>query len=88
MTLAEYRAKYTKLPNKEKTALFNEFSIENRKRFLKMLPEEQRKDFIDNIRKQAVKDFWTHEQALIKEGKCTRDWTPEQVEEGLHISEK
>ena len=73
---------------KQKTRHFNQLSIRDRKVFLKSLSENEKKDFISKIRTQAVKDFWTHEQALIKEGKCTRDWTPEQIEDILNISEK
>ncbi len=40
------------------------------------------------LRNQAVADFWTHEQELIKNGQSTRNWTPEQIEDILHISEK
>ena len=70
------------------TMEFNRLSIEDRQDFIEMLSDDQRKKFISDIRTQAVKDFWTHEQALIKEGKCTRDWTPEQIEDILNISEK
>ena len=65
-----------------------QFSINERGAILDMLPENERQKFISDIRTQAVKDFWTHEQALIKEGKCTRDWSPEQIEDILNISEK
>ena len=70
------------------TMEFNRLSIADRQDFIEMLSDDQRKKFISDIRTQAVKDFWTHEQALIKEGKCTRDWTPEQIEDILNISEK
>ena len=88
MTEREFRKQYGSLPKKEMTRCFNELPINDRTKFLGMLPDADRKKFIKEIREQAVKDFWTHEQALIKEGKCTRDWTPEQVEDVLHISEK
>ena len=88
MTIKKYREVYKSLPKKDMTNIFNSFSPRERRVFLKALPKDEKEKFIDDIRKQAVKDFWTHEQALIKEGKSTRDWTPEQVEDVLHISEK
>ena len=88
MNIFEYKQQYKNFPKKEMTRCFNEFPIQDRKDFLDLLSKKDRKKFIKEIREQAVKDFWTHEQALIKEGKCTRDWTPEQVEDVLHISEK
>ena len=88
MTYAEFSSRYNKLSKKEMTMEFNRLSIEDRQDFIEMLSDDQRKKFISDIRTQAVKDFWTHEQALIKEGKCTRDWMPEQIEDILNISEK
>lgn len=88
MTYEEFSNKYMDLSKKELTSGFNNLSIDDREIFLEMLPEEQYSKFISDIRTQAVKDFWTHEQALIKEGKCTRDWTPNQIEDILNISEK
>ena len=73
---------------KEMTKEFNSLSIDDRQDFLDELSKEEKTKFISDIRTQAVKDFWTHEQALIQEGKCTRDWTPEQIEAILNISEK
>lgn len=73
---------------KEMTAAFNELEVEDRKKLLASLADDVRSEFIEKIRKQAVADFWTEERRLIKEGKCTRDWTPEQIEEIMHISEK
>lgn len=73
---------------KEMTKAFNELSVDDRLDFLDELSKEEKTKFISDIRTQAVKDFWTHEQSLIKEGKCTRDWTPNQVEDILNISEK
>ena len=73
---------------KEMTKAFNELSIDDRLDFFDDISKEEKTKFISDIRTQAVKDFWTHEQSLIKEGKCTRDWTPEQIEAILNISEK
>ena len=70
------------------TQIFNEFSIDERTALLDMLPDADREKFIDNIRKQAVKDFWTHERMLIENGRCTRDWSPWQIEYILNISEE
>ena len=84
----DFLDEYKNLPQKDIVRQFNEFSIKNRKKILLNMDEEEQSKFISSIRKQAVKDFWTHEQALIKEGKCTRDWTPEQIEDILNISEK
>lgn len=36
---------------------------------------------IDKVRGQAVRNFWTHEQELLKNGQCTREWTTDQIEE-------
>ena len=89
MTLEQFAGKYqdknTKI--KELTKCFNELGIKQRKDFLNSLPEEARKKFIDKIRNQAVKDFWYHEREAIMNGECTRDWTPEQIEEIMKISD-
>ena len=89
MTLKEFDKVYkSKKSFKEKTRCFNELSVNERKVFLDGLNEGKKQDFISKIRTQAVKDFWTHEQALIKNGECTRDWMPDQTEEILNISEE
>ena len=73
---------------KEKTAEFNALSINDRIKYLDSLCEADRAKFIEGIRTQAVKDFWTHEQSLLREGKSTRNWTPEQIEQIMNISDK
>jgi Ca2+-binding RTX toxin-like protein len=72
---------------KEKTNAFNKFTIDERLAFLDALSETERKKFISDIRQQAVKDFWIHERENILRGTCTRDWTPEQIENIMNISE-
>jgi len=72
---------------KEMTAAFNKLNVEKRKELLNSLTDSERSEFIEKIRKQAVADFWTEERRLIKEGKCTRDWTPEQIEDIMNITE-
>ena len=88
MTLEQYLDKYDELSRKNMTRYFNGLSLADRIKFLDSLDNDEQKKFIHDIRIQAVKDFWTHEQARIKEGKCTRNWTPEQIEDILNISEK
>ncbi|MBQ3665255.1 MAG: hypothetical protein II919_04025 [Lachnospiraceae bacterium] len=66
MELLEYLENYKSMAKKDMTSCFNSFSIEDRQNFLELLSEECKKDFIKDIRNQAVKDFWTHEQELIK----------------------
>ena len=89
MTLLEFITKYedknTKV--KELTASFNELDVDERKLFLERLEESKKEKFIKDIRKQAVNDFWYHEREAIMKGECTRDWTPEQIEEIMKISD-
>ena len=88
MTLEDYICKYKAMQIKEMTEGFNSLEIQDRIDFLEILSNEQKEKFIKDIRTQAVADFWTHEQQLIKNGQCTRNWTPEQIEAILNISEK
>ena len=88
MKLEEFLEKYEGMSNKGKTKTYNEFEIQDRLDFLESLTEEDKNKFISDIRKQAVADFWTEERKAIENGTCTRDWTPEQIEEIMHISEK
>ena len=73
---------------KKMTEEFNKLEVDERKFFLGELDETKYKTFIANIRDQAVDDFWTEERELIKQGNCTRDWTPEQIEYIMNISTK
>ncbi|MDO5096323.1 MAG: hypothetical protein Q4D65_07145 [Peptostreptococcaceae bacterium] len=49
-------------------------------------PQEQER-FIEDIRHQGVVSFWGYEKRLLKMGKATRDWTPEQMEDIYNIGE-
>lgn len=42
--------------------------------------------FYQKLRDVAVQEFWTYERELVKQGECTRDWTPEQIESIYNIS--
>lgn len=88
MTWEEYVLQYDKISVKEMTQIFNELSVKERLDFLDVLPDSEKKKFIKDIRTQAVKDFWFHERQAIMNGECTRDWTPEQIEKIMNISEK
>ena len=60
MTLIEFINEYEtkdKLSVKRMTELFNQLDIADRKGFLCGLEVEEKKEFIKNIRKQAVNDF-------------------------------
>lgn len=70
---------------------FNKLPVSERKEFLKLLYDTSintYNDFIDDLRDIAVQDFWTNERNLIKQGECTRDWCPEQIEVIYNIDEK
>lgn len=94
MNLLEYTESY--ISNafddvKDMTHKFNQLDLEDRKDFLEELKSFDKvnyDDFIEKIRKQAVLDFWTEERELIKQGKCTREWTAEQIEYIMNISTK
>ena len=77
-----------KMSQKDMTNAFNKLTINDRLKLLNSLESAEKEKFINNLRKQAVADFWTHEKELIKQGLCTRDWTPEQIEAIMNISEK
>ena len=51
---------------KKITKAFNELKIDDRKSVLDSMDESVREEFINKIRQQAVNDFWTHEQELIR----------------------
>jgi len=50
------------LGDKGKVLLYNAVDVTDRKNFLKLLSDEAKDDFIEDIRKQAVADFWTEEK--------------------------
>ena len=97
MTCKEIFEFYQNVPKgsraKTITDHFNSLEIPERKAYLSYLEslpdgDAQAKDFTDLLRAQAVKDFWTNEKELIESGQGTRDWTPEQIESILNISQK
>lgn len=51
---------------KKLTESYNKLDVSTRKAFIDYLSEAEREEFINKIRKQAVNDFWTHEQELIR----------------------
>lgn len=78
----------TKYTTKELTNAYNQLKVGDRIEMLSYLSESEKSSLIKKIRNQAVNDFWTHEQELIKNGQSTRNWTAEQIEDILNISEK
>ena len=72
-----------------KTRAFNSLKVEERRRYLDILRAAMPKkydDYIDDIRRQAILDYWQHERELIGMGHCTREWNPDQIEHILNIS--
>ena len=75
---------------KEKTREFNALDIPERREFLdvlKSISDEVYDDFLEDIRRQAILDFWQHERGLLKEGKATRQWNPNQIESIMNINQ-
>lgn len=83
----ERRTFVDSLGNKGKTTAFNALEVTERTKYLNNMVETERTNFIDTIRQQAVQDFWNNERELIKQGRGTRDWTPEQMEAILNVGE-
>ncbi|MBE5875526.1 MAG: hypothetical protein E7290_01410 [Lachnospiraceae bacterium] len=79
---------FDEMSTKEMTEAFNLLPVDKRIEFLNGITSDEKDAFIEKIRDQAVADFWTHEREAIENGTCTRDWTPEQIEVIMHISEK
>lgn len=74
---------------KVKTSLFNKMAVEHRCQYLDYLKSVSERDydnFMDDIRRQAMLDFWYHERELIKNGQCTKDWNPNQIENIMNIN--
>lgn len=74
---------------KVKTRVFNSLGVEERKKYLDYLKSVSRNtydNFLDDIRRQAILDFWQNERELICMGHCTREWNPSQIEYILNIS--
>lgn len=94
MTFEEFNLIYNQLINVKKVDMvhsFNKIPVPKRKEFLKVLSEksaDEYLDFIDDLRDIAVQEFWTFERELVKQGECTRDWLPEQIESIYNISTK
>ena len=66
---------------KELTKAYNSMKVKDRIELLFLLTEDKRNNLIDKLSNQAVKDFWTYEQELIKNGLNTHNWTAEQIED-------
>lgn len=72
-----------------KTTLFNRLTVEERKKYLdylKSISKDTYDNFLDDIRRQAILDFWQHERELIGEGHSTRNWSHKQIESILNIN--
>jgi hypothetical protein len=65
---------------------FNYLNVDDRKLILKYLTKEETRELVSNLRDRAVKDFWTHEQELLKDGRSTFHWNPDQIEAIMNIS--
>lgn len=87
MNLEQYILSYNQLSVKEMTEIFNSFEVEERLEFLETLSDSNKEEFVRSIRQQAVDNFWFHEREAILNGESTRNWTPEQMEYILNISE-
>lgn len=72
--------------NSLKTNAYNELSVADRLEVLDYLSNAENA-LVDKVRGEAVRKFWTHEQELLKNVQCTREWTPDQIEEIMNISE-
>jgi hypothetical protein len=74
---------------KEKTRKFNELSVIKRKEYLSLLRTismDIYDDFVEDIRRQAVLDYWQHERDLLRLGQGTRAWNPNQIEAIMNIN--
>lgn len=92
MNIEEFNLIYDQLIYMKKVDMvhsFNKLPVPKRKEFLKVLFEksvEEYLDFIDDLRDVAVREFWTYERELVKQGECTREWMSEQIESIYNIS--
>lgn len=74
---------------KEKTRAFNALGIPERREYLSLLNSisaDLYDEFLEDIRRQAVLDYWEHERMLLKQGKATRQWNPMQIEGIMNIN--
>ncbi|MCR5234805.1 MAG: hypothetical protein K6E53_13015 [Lachnospiraceae bacterium] len=67
---------------------FNDLNGDDRRLILGYLTKSEVRELVSNLRNRAVKDFWTHERELLKQGKCTRRWNPVQYESIMNISKE
>lgn len=76
----------SKLTVRAQNNLFSVSKVEIRKEYLDSLGGASAvKKFRDSIRDYAVEGFWDNERELIKEGKATYNWTPDQQRQILNI---
>ena len=68
------------------TSAFRKLPAAARKAFIGYLTAEERRELVSHLRDQAVKDFWEEERKLLKNGECTYDWSPTQIEQIMNIS--
>ncbi len=97
MTNVEIYNYYESIPKGSRsrtiTDHFNSLDVTQRKSyidFLYSLPDGDKKaaSITRLLRNQAVDDFWENErQSILKDGKGSRDWTPEQIEQILNFDE-
>lgn len=92
MEIEEFNHLFNQLSQMKKqdmTHYFNKIPIGVKKEFLSLLNKKSVDvylDFLDDIRDVAVQEFWTNERELLKQGECTRNWLPEQIESIYNIS--
>ena len=74
---------------REKTRAFNALDIPERREYLgylKNISEDVYDEFLEDIRRQAILDYWQHERMLLKQGQATRQWNPAQIEAIMNIN--
>ena len=74
---------------REKTRAFNALDIPERREYLgylKNISEDVYGEFLEDIRRQAILDYWQHERMLLKQGQATRQWNPAQIEAIMNIN--
>ena len=92
MELEEFNRLFNQMSQMKKqdmTHYFNKIPVDVKKGFLSFLYKksvDDYLDFLDDIRDVAVQEFWTNERELLKQGECTRNWLPEQIESIYNIS--
>ncbi len=93
----EQKEIFDALQTKQKCQLFNTISLTARDNYCEFLKELEPTvndkgktivpfdDFISKIRGQAVKDKISNEMRLLDEGKCTRDWSLDQIKDIIEM---